>query len=138
MKQTILIFSALIAALLALFQISKYSILMGHTRIEFIIALVAIVFFLVGIFLHKKSLLKPKKQISQIKTENLNATGLTDREYEVLEQVAKGLSNKEIASKLFVTESTVKTHVSNILVKLDAKRRTEAIKKAKTLQIIDF
>ncbi|XLS29564.1 response regulator transcription factor [Flavobacteriaceae bacterium M23B6Z8] len=138
MKQTILIFSALIAALLVLFQISKYSILMGQTKIELVIALVAVIFFLVGIFLHKKSLLKPHKNISQIRMENLDATGLSEREYEVLKLVAIGLSNKEIAAKLFVTESTVKTHVSNILLKLDAKRRTEAIKKAKSLQIIDF
>ncbi|MTI39337.1 response regulator transcription factor [Fulvivirga lutimaris] len=55
---------------------------------------------------------------------------------EVLNVMAEGLSNVEIADKLFVSESTVKTHVSNLLSKLDAKRRTEAIKKAKEYGII--
>jgi ATP/maltotriose-dependent transcriptional regulator MalT len=62
--------------------------------------------------------------------------GLSKREYEVLLEISKGLSNKEIAKQLFLSESTIKTHVSNILVKLDAKRRTQAIQKAKTLRVI--
>jgi DNA-binding NarL/FixJ family response regulator len=53
-----------------------------------------------------------------------------------LKEVAEGLSNKEIADKLFLTESTIKTHVSNLLLKLNAKRRTQAIQIAKELQII--
>lgn len=62
--------------------------------------------------------------------------GLSKREYEVLQEISIGLSNREIADKLFVSESTIKTHVSNILVKLDAKRRTQAIQRAKEFQII--
>ena len=62
--------------------------------------------------------------------------GISKREYEVLEQIALGKSNKEIADTLFISESTVKTHVSNLLVKLDAKRRTQAVSKAKELSIL--
>ncbi|WP_298550235.1 LuxR C-terminal-related transcriptional regulator [uncultured Algibacter sp.] len=50
--------------------------------------------------------------------------------------MALGLSNQEIAEKLFVSESTIKTHVSNLLIKLDAKRRTQAIQISKSLNII--
>ncbi|MCV4600246.1 LuxR C-terminal-related transcriptional regulator, partial [Escherichia coli] len=56
--------------------------------------------------------------------------------YEVLELIAAGHSNQEIAEKLFVSTSTVKTHVSNVLSKLDARRRTQAIQRAKELRII--
>jgi ATP/maltotriose-dependent transcriptional regulator MalT len=62
--------------------------------------------------------------------------GISKREFEVLELVAAGLSNQEIADRLFVSTSTVKTHVSNVLAKLDASRRTEAIANAKQLRII--
>ena len=62
--------------------------------------------------------------------------GLSKREYEVLQEIALGLSNQEIADKLFVSESTIKTHVSNLLIKLDAKRRTQAIRISKSLNII--
>ena len=61
---------------------------------------------------------------------------ITNREYEVLQYIAEGLSNQEIAKKLFLSESTIKTHVSNLLIKLNAKRRTEAVKLAKTQNII--
>lgn len=111
---------------------------MGQTSIEILIAVIAIVFLVIGILLNKKSLQQKVKVISRIKRTRKAKTDLTSREFEVLELIVEGLSNKEIAAQLFVTESTVKTHVSNILIKLDAKRRTEAIQKAKQLQIIDF
>jgi ATP/maltotriose-dependent transcriptional regulator MalT len=62
--------------------------------------------------------------------------GLTQREHDVLIKMADGLSNQEIAEHLFLSESTVKTHVSNILFKLDAKRRTQAVQAAKKLKIV--
>lgn len=136
MKRTILIFSAMILALLGLFQLSKYSYLSGSTSIEIIIALIAVVFFAIGAFFNKRKppeKIGPSKEVDSTKIAKL---GLSKREYEVLLEVSKGLSNKEIADKLFVSESTIKTHVSNVLIKLDAKRRTQAIQKAKELQII--
>ena len=72
----------------------------------------------------------------EIDKEKIEELGLSNREYEVLEQIAQGLSNKEIAEKLFVSESTVKTHVSNLFIKLDAQRRTQAIQIAKESGIL--
>ena len=66
----------------------------------------------------------------------LQKLGLSKREFEILMLINDGLSNQQIADKLFVSEHTVKKHISNLFFKLDAERRTEAIKKAKELKII--
>jgi len=59
------------------------------------------------------------------------ALGITPRELEILELIAEGLSNKEIAGRLFVSENTVKTHSSRVFDKLGAKRRTQAVQMGK-------
>ncbi len=136
MKRTILIFGGLALSLLLLFQISKYSLLSNDLEIEGILAIVAVVFLIVGIYLNKKSLHKEALGEGEIDLKKVEALELSKREYEVLMQISMGLSNKEIADKLFVTESTIKTHVSNVLIKLKAKRRTQAIQIAKELKIL--
>ena len=88
----------------------------------------------IGLYINKRGTSKTSSDlINHTKIKNL---GISSREYEVLVEIAKGLSNKEIGEKLHVSESTVKTHVSNLLVKLNAKRRTQAIQIAKDLSII--
>jgi two-component system, NarL family, response regulator LiaR len=62
--------------------------------------------------------------------------GLTPRELEILELIAEGLSNREIAEKLFVSENTVKTHSSRVLAKLGARRRTQAVQIGKAARLI--
>lgn len=64
----------------------------------------------------------------QTKVESL---GITPRELEILELIAAGLSNKEIAARVFVSENTVKTHSSRVFEKLDARRRTQAVQLGK-------
>ena len=139
MKKTVLIFSALIIALLALFQLSQYTYISGDLSIEIVVSVIALIFFFVGVYLNKKSLHKNvSPATAEIDHKKITQLGLSNREYEVLLEIAKGLSNKEIANTLFISESTVKTHVSNRLIKLDAKRRTQAITIAKNLAIIPF
>ena len=138
MKKTIFVFSALIIALLTLFQVSKYSIATGNFRIEVIITLIAAFFFLIGVFYSKKVNKNPNNEVSkEINIQKIKELEITQREYEVLELIAQGFSNKEIAGVLFLSESTIKTHVSNLLVKLNAKRRTQAVQIAKELLIIE-
>lgn len=108
----------------------------GSMSIELLIALVALIFLFIGFYLNKRSPAKVPMVTKEIDLEKIKTLGISDREYEVLQQLSKGLSNKEIAKALFVSESTIKTHVSNLFVKLDAKRRTQAIKKAKEFQIL--
>ncbi|MEY8868515.1 MULTISPECIES: response regulator transcription factor [Flavobacteriaceae] len=136
MKKTIAVFAGLIFALLLLFQVSKYAIISGNVNIEIIIAVIAIVFLIVGIYLNKKSLQKETVDTTEIDHNKIKELDITSREYEVLQHIAQGLSNKEIAETLFLSESTIKTHVSNLLVKLNAKRRTQALQVAKELQIL--
>ncbi|MDT0605862.1 response regulator transcription factor [Croceitalea rosinachiae] len=136
MKKTIFVFSSISLALLLLFQLSKYTYLRDDLSIEIIIALIAILFLGLGIYLNKNSLHKNNSEATEIDQKQIAKLGISNREYEVLVEISKGLSNKEIAEKLFVTESTIKTHVSNILVKLDSKRRTQAIQKAKEFHIL--
>lgn len=62
---------------------------------------------------------------------------LTERELDVLKALARGMSNKEIAAALVITEGTVKTHISNILAKLDVRDRTQAVLKAQQLRLLD-
>ena len=137
MKKTILIFTLLVIAILFLFQISKYTLLFKNSSIEIIIAIIAIVFFIIGIFINKKSLQKDDNITVKIDQQKIETLEISKREYQVLEEINKGLSNKEIADKLFLSESTIKTHVSNLLSKLNAKRRTQAIQKAKELHILN-
>jgi DNA-binding NarL/FixJ family response regulator len=136
MKKTVFVFGMLVLLVLVLFQISKYSILSGNASIEIIIGLIAIIFLIIGIVLNKKSLHITSATSSEINHKKIKQLGITNREYQVLCEIANGHSNQEIASKLFLSESTIKTHVSSILLKLEAKRRTQAVQKAKELQII--
>lgn len=138
MKKTVFIFGALIIGVLTLFQISTYSITSGNLTTEIVIGSIAIIFFFFGIYWNRKnkSNLETNTISEAIKTEHIAKLGITDREYEILIKISEGHSNREIGNQLFISESTVKTHVSNLFLKLDAKRRTQAIQKAKAMQII--
>jgi two-component system, NarL family, response regulator LiaR len=114
---------------------------------EIYVGLIAIIFTALGIWLALK-LSTPKtlvveKEIYIRHQENfiLNSSLISQlelhkRELEVLNLMAQGLSNQEIAENIFVSLSTVKTHIQNLFIKLDVKRRTQAIEKAKRLNLI--
>ncbi|RMA66209.1 response regulator transcription factor [Ulvibacter antarcticus] len=136
MEKTILIFGALILAILVLFKLSNYAIYKGDLSIELAIGVMAIVFFFIGLFINKRLNNRKSQESIEIDEQKIEELQISSREYEVLCEIAKGASNKEIADTLFVSESTIKTHVSKLFLKLDAKRRTQAIKIAKDLNII--
>lgn len=136
MKKTIFVFSVLIIALLILFRLSKYAFLAGDTSIEFVMAIVAFVFLGLGLYINKKGTSPVPRKQQHINQPKIKELGISDREYQVLLEISNGLSNKEIGEKLYLSENTIKTHVSNLFVKLNAKRRTQAIQKAKEFHII--
>lgn len=134
MWRTILLFSALILSLLLLFFLGRLAYFRGGSAWEWTMAGVAVVFLILGWILSRDSVRKsPPAGVDKKKLEQL---GLTPREHEVLITLCQGLSNREIASTLFISESTVKTHVSNLLLKLDVRRRTQLMTKARDLQLL--
>jgi len=68
--------------------------------------------------------------------KNNSVSVLSDREIDTLKLIARGLSNQEIAEKLFISQNTVKTHLKNLFLKLDVDSRNKAVDKAKGLRII--
>jgi DNA-binding NarL/FixJ family response regulator len=138
MRSIVLGFGILIASLLILFQLARYSHFSTNWGTEIWIAVISLVFFGIGIFISRKYLPVIRKEPIQkeIDPEQVNKVGLSRREYEILQLINEGLSNQQIADRLFLSENTVKKHVSNLFLKLDVQRRTEAIKKAKELNII--
>ena len=143
MRPIIIGFGLLILCLLILFKIGEVNFTKGNVKLEVIVAIVAFIFFFVGLYFNNQA---RKKNITikseetdtsqSIDYEQIKKVGLTQREHDVLVKMADGLSNQEIAVQLFLSESTVKTHVSNILFKLDAKRRMQAVQAAKKLKIV--
>jgi DNA-binding NarL/FixJ family response regulator len=137
MRSIVIGFGLLILSLLILFKISEVNFIQGNVRLEVIVAIAALIFFFIGVYFNKPSKERTVPAApSQINYEQIKKIGLTQREYDVLLKMAEGLSNQEIAAALFLSESTIKTHVSNILFKLDVKRRTAAIQTAREMKII--
>ena len=136
MIKTILRFGLLIVALFCLMAISKYWWISGDLSVEIIIGILALLFFWIGVWISKQQTSKSQESIAVFNDQKSKELGLTKRELEVLNAMALGASNKEIGSQLFVSESTIKTHVSNILLKLGAKRRTQAIRLAQQWQLL--
>jgi len=98
--------------------------------------LVAAAFLALGIFLGMRVFAAPPPAEFDGNPKALAALGLSERELEVLQELAAGYANKEIAARLHVSPNTVKTHVARVFEKLGAKRRTDAIRRARELGIV--
>ena len=145
MKKVIISSGVLAIVVLGLFLLSKYSFLTTSIGRELRIAIPAVLFLSIGFYLSRRWTRPRTERIAipvktpvekSIDQRKIQTLGISPREYEVLESIAKGLSNKEIAGTLFISETTVKSHVSSLLLKLDAKRRTEAVKIAREIGIL--
>lgn len=139
MRKTVILYGIAMAALLGLLKLVEYRFLVRDIPLEFYVGVVAVMFTALGIWAGLK-LTRPRViEVSspfEQNADNLERLGISRREFEVLELIAAGLSNQDIADRLFVSTSTVKTHVSSVLAKFDASRRTEAVARAKELRII--
>lgn len=136
MKRIVLRFGLLAIALMLLVELSKYSLTTKSFTNEILAVTLAAIFIGFGILIGK---LLNKQKVDEgviLNKKKVKELDFSTRESEVFAEMIKGKSNKEIGESLFISESTVKTHVSNILSKLGAKRRTEAIKNARNVGLI--
>jgi DNA-binding NarL/FixJ family response regulator len=143
----ILLYGLLAGVLIAGLKLIEYRWLLVRHSVEIYAALVAAIFAAVGIWLGRR-LTRPKETVvvrevlvpappEFVRDEaRLESLGITPRELEILGLIAQGLSNREIAARVFVSENTVKTHSSRIFDKLGARRRTQAVQIGKELRII--
>ena len=147
MKRDILVYGLIGGALIALLKFVEYRFLVVEHSLEIYGGIVALLFAALGIWLGLKlTRTKETVVVKEVRIpasgpfvqnrERIEALGLTPRELEILELIARGLSNKEIASQLFVSENTVKTHSSRVFDKLNARRRTQAVQIAKEQGLI--
>ena len=142
-----LLYGASMAGILFLLKWLELRFVIVNHAFEIYIGTIALIFTALGIWLALK-LSKPKIQIVEkeiyirntgnfVQNENeIARLGISKRELDVLELMAEGFSNDEIAARLFVSLNTIKTHGSKLFEKLDVKRRTQAVEKAKKLSII--
>jgi NarL family two-component system response regulator LiaR len=147
MKRHVLIYGAIGGVLIAALKWTEFRFLVVEHSIEIYGGLIAATFAVLGIWLglkltrRQETIVIKEVQVlvavpfapDQKKREGL---GITPRELEILELIARGMSNREIAEKLFVSANTVKTHSSRVFDKLGAKRRTQAVQLGKELGLL--
>jgi DNA-binding CsgD family transcriptional regulator len=147
MKRHVLIIGLIGGILIAALKWIEYRYLIIEHSFEIYGALIAILFAVVGIWLGNR-LTSPRQKIVIkevpvpaapsfiLNEQKQEALGITRRELEILELVAQGMSNREIAGKLYVSENTVKTHCSRAFDKLGARRRTQAVQLGKEFGLL--
>ncbi len=151
MKRHALIFGLVGGLLIAILQYTEYRFVIIEHSVELYSALVAILFSAFGIWLglritRNRETIRETVVVREVQTPALEpfvpdtarqqTLGITARELEILTLVARGLSNREIATQLFVSENTVKTHCSRAFDKLGAARRTQAVQRGKELGLL--
>jgi len=147
MRKHVLLYGVLGGVLVAGLKLIEYRWLVIEHSIEIYGGLVAAVFAALGIWLGLRltgrretvvvrEVTVPAPVIFVRDQGRLESLGITPRELEILELIAEGLSNREIAERVHVSENTVKTHSSRVFDKLGARRRTQAVQLGKELRLI--
>lgn len=126
---------ALAAGALAL-QWVQYNYLVRAFPVEVYIGLIALAFAGLGVWAGLRLARRPAAETFEKNTAALASLGITLREQQVLDLLAAGKSNKEIAAKLGISPNTVKTQVASLYQKLEVQRRTQAVQKARELALI--
>ena len=141
----VLLYGLIGGALIAVLKFIEYQHFVRAYPTELYGGLVALIFTVIGIHLGLR-LTRPKEVVVvkevhvggpfTLNADKLRELGLTPREHEILGLIAEGLSNREIAERLFVSENTVKTHSSRVFEKLGVNRRVQAVQRGKELGLI--
>lgn len=137
---TVVLYGLALAVLVAILKYFEYRYWIRDLSVEVYIGVVAVLFTALGVWAGSK-LLAGKKQVPADQPhapneEALRSLGISVRELDVLQLMASGCSNQEIADKLFISLPTVKSHSSSLFVKLDVSRRTQAVLKARAVGIL--
>lgn len=151
MKRHVLIYGLVGGALIALLKVIEFRYVVTQWSVELYGALIAIVFAATGIWLglkltrHRQTVVVREVEVPvpvptsgpfALNQRQVDRLGITPRELEILQLIAAGMSNREIASRLAVSENTVKTHSRRLFDKLGARRRTQAVQFGKSLGLI--
>ena len=147
MRRNVLLYGLLGGILIAGLKLIQYRWLLVEHSVEIYAGLVAAVFAVLGIWLGRrltrrtetvivKEIPVPSPASFVRDDQKVQSLGLTPRELEILGLIAQGLSNKEIAERVFVSENTVKTHSSRVFDKLGVRRRTQAVQLGRELRLI--
>lgn len=140
MRKTILMYGVAMALLLVLLKVMEYRLVLRDLSMEAAVGFLALVFTSLGAWAgirltRRKTVVLPDPNF-RVNRQELHRLGISKREHEVLELMARGLSNQQIADSLFISLSTVKTHSSNLFQKLGVERRTQALQKARESGIL--
>lgn len=137
LKSTIL-YGISMAILLFLLKWLELRFVVFDHLFEVYAAIISVIFMVLGAWLmYNFQQRKLEKEIAKKEIVCLPELGLSQREMEVLELMSQGFTNQQIADKLFLSIHTIKTHGSNLFVKLDVKNRTQALIKARELEILE-
>ena len=138
MKRPLIIYGIALALLLIVLKVLEYQYLVRTLKVEVYLTIIAVIFLLLGVWLTNKiNQNKVTKRLSESADLPEIEHNLSDRELIVLQHMAEGLSNQEIADQLFISIHTVKTHSSNLYSKLDVRSRTKAILRAREIGLVD-
>jgi DNA-binding CsgD family transcriptional regulator len=132
----IVVYGAILAAASLGLRWLEYRYLVRAYPVEVYVALVALAFLGIGVWAGSRLFRRAPPVLFEPNKRVQGTLGISDRELEVLALLAAGRSNKEIANRLAVSPNTVKTHVAKLYEKLDVRRRTEAILRARELGMI--
>ncbi len=137
--RTVLIYGIALAALISILKFVEYRFLVRDIAMEAYLGVIAVMFTVLGVWvglrLTRKKVVYAAAEVV-VDEQVITKLGISKREQEVLTWLAQGLSNQEIADKMFVSVNTVKSHLSNLFQKLDASRRTQAIQRAKEVGLL--
>lgn len=137
LKSTIL-YGISMAILLFLLKWLELRFVVFDHLFEIYAAIISVIFMVLGAWLmHNFQQRKLAKETAKKEIVSIPELGLSQREMEVLELMSQGFTNQQIADKLFLSIHTIKTHGSNLFVKLDVKNRTQALIKARELEILE-
>ncbi len=136
MRRTVVLYGLAIAAGALALELLEYQFVVRRFGFEIYVGLVALGFMALGVWAGMRLAPARAREAFERNQAALDALGISAREVEVLELLAEGCSNQEIADRLFVSPNTVKTHLSHLYGKLDVRRRTQAVQKARALEVI--